>query len=112
MLVAFVVVAWADEKIGPPLWKALSVGPFTFAGTFLFNRVQRNRECNLKRQSEQLDVPPESEAKIANLVYLGTLTLGVISLAIAVLAPTYLLRVVWMVPVLAGAAGIHAQAIT
>ena len=112
MLLALAVVACVGEEVGPLLWKALSVAPFTFAGTFLFNHFQSSREGNLNRRKVREAVPPEAEGQFANLVYLVTLALGVISVAVAVLAPAHLPRLVWVVQVLAGAAGIHAQALT
>ena len=112
VLVSLVAVASANEEAGRPLWKALGFAPLTFAGTFLFNRVQRNRERNFRRQNEDSAVPPKSEAQVADLVTIGTVTLGVFIVAIAALAPAYLSAVVWIVHALAGAAGIHAQALT
>ena len=112
MLLALAVVAWLDKEVGLPLWKAMSVAPFAFAGTFLFNHFRSGREGTLKEKAEQDAVPPEAETQVANVVYLCMLTLGVISVAVAALAPAYFPKMAWVVPALAGSAGIHAQALT
>lgn len=112
MLLALAVVAWVDEEVSIPVWKAMSVTPFAFAGTFLFNHFRGVREGTFKGKAEQDVVPPEAEARVANGIYLGTLALSVTAVAVAVLAPAYFPKIAWVVPVLAGSAGIHAQALT
>jgi hypothetical protein len=112
LLLALMAVAWAGEETGHLLWKSLAIAPLVFAGTFLFNHFQRRHEDSHRRAKELEEVPLESEAPISSYVYLVTLTLGLTCVTVAVLAPRYLVSVVWVVPVLAGAAGIHLQAVT
>ena len=112
LLLALVAIAWIEVEAGDVLWKLLAICPFTFAGTFLFNRFQRSRDGGPQRAKTSEGLPSESEARVSNAVYLVTLLLGVICVAIAALAPSYFAGTAWVVPVLAGAAGIHSEAIT
>ena len=112
LLLALVVIAWTEVEAGDLLWKSLAVCPFTFAGTFLFNRFQRSREGGPQRAKTSEVVPTEFEARVSNTAYLVTLILGLVCVAVATLAQSYLPDAVWVIPVLAGAAGIHLEAVT
>jgi uncharacterized membrane protein YkgB len=112
LLLAIAFVAWAGEEVGAVIYKSLAVAVATFAGTFLFNRVQRRHEDQRQREEELSGMPSEAMVQVGSAIYLVTLALGVICVAVAVLAPLYLPKVAWVVPVLAGAAGIHVEALT
>ncbi|MDT9000852.1 hypothetical protein RQP53_16370 [Paucibacter sp. APW11] len=111
ILLALGAIAWADENTNPLLWELLFSAPLAFAGTFVLCHFQRSREGNFDRRKTLGEVPTQDERQLATVVYLVFLSLGVTIVAIAALAPEYLARANWVVPVLAGAAGIHARAI-
>jgi hypothetical protein len=112
LLFALAVVAWAEEEAREQLGRALAVAPLAFAGTFFLNRYMRGRGNHRQDTEQRESAPSEAEARVSNLMYLGALGLGVLCVGVAVLAPAHLATVLWVVPVLAGAAGIHLQAVT
>jgi len=112
LLLALVVIAWIDVDAGKVLWESLAFVPLSFAAIFLFNRFHRRRERGPNPEETREDVPTEAEARVGDAIYFVTLVLGVICIAVAALAPSYLTGAVWLVPALGCAAGIHSEAIT
>ena len=111
LLFAPAVVAWAEIEASEQLARALAVAPLAFAGTFFLKRYMRGRESHLQDAGQRDYAPSKAEARLSNVMYLGTLVLGVLCVGVAVLEPAHLAAVLWVVPVLAGAAGIHLQAV-
>ncbi|KQW51605.1 MULTISPECIES: hypothetical protein [unclassified Roseateles] len=112
LLLLLMALAWTTGTELSLLDRALSTAPFALAGTFVFNRFQRSRQNRGCKDSELDAVPAQSGIQLANTVSLLALIFGLACAAVAVMAPSHLAAVVWIVPVLAGSIGIHLEAVS